>query len=126
LYDEIVALNVCLTNGKILKDKPVDKIWVDILNSIICLQLKRIVSITLSVPVSNAFVERIFSIVENIWRNDRNNMRLELVRAEICIRTNFKLNCSEFYNYLTLPEQKELLNAAENPMKYNFKKTKNN
>jgi hypothetical protein len=70
----------------------------------------------------NAFVERIFSIMESVWRDDRNKMRIELVKAEFAIRINFDMDCESFMDYLEKPEQKVIIKSARNQSKYNFKK----
>ena len=36
-----------------------------------------------SIPPSNAYVERVFSIMGNIWREERNRLLPESVKAEL-------------------------------------------
>lgn len=70
----------------------VDQIWVKICNESNFLQLFQIISKVLSIPVSNA--------------GERNKMRVNLVRAELCTKLNFKMTCQEFADYLSKDEQK--------------------
>jgi hypothetical protein len=73
---------------------PVDKKWVNMFAS--CDEFKelpKLVAKILSVPISNAYVERIFSILGNAWTNRRNRMRAELVKSEPCTKFNFDMTC---------------------------------
>lgn len=76
----------------------------------------------MSIPISIAFVERIFFIMESVWRGDRNRMRLNLVKAELAIRINFDMTCEQFFLYLKAPEKKSLVQSAQSDEKYNFRK----
>jgi hypothetical protein len=121
IYDEILAINKVRQNIEIL-DLTVEEIWVNIFKSTDGItQMRILVSKALSIPVSNAFIERVFSLMNGVWRDDRNKMRVELVRAELCVRINYDLNCEQFLNYLKAPEQKSLIEFAQTQQKYNFK-----
>lgn len=71
-------------------------------------------------PISNANVERVFSLMKNLWTDERNRMRPELLKAELCVKVNFNLKCSEFFDYVC--KQKELIKASKSDQKYNFKR----
>ncbi|GFT64730.1 dimer_Tnp_hAT domain-containing protein [Trichonephila clavipes] len=47
--------------------------------------LLKIVQFVCSVPVSNAFVERIFSVMGNVWTDERNRLAVNTVKSELCI-----------------------------------------
>ena len=81
--------------------------------------LYRVVSYVLSLPGSNAFPERIFSLMNAKWRDDRNRMSVELVKAELQVFANFTQDCQNFYS-LVIGDQKLLDTAASNT-KYKFK-----
>ncbi len=51
-------------------------------------------------PVSNAYVESAFSQLKHLLNNKRNCMRTELISAELKIRLNSSLSCTEMYKYL--------------------------
>jgi hypothetical protein len=96
LFDECFILNDIISNFT-LEDKMLDndKLWCKILkpkkdekNSFP--NLKKIVQTVLSIPISNDTVERVFSLMKRIW-TDRNSMKTDLVKAEICI--NFIIQC---------------------------------
>jgi len=86
-----------------------------------CENLKKIVGRVLSIPVSNAFVERIFSLMGQCWTDERNRMRSELVKAELMVKVNFGMSCAEFHDFVTLPAQKPLLKCSMQTAKYRFR-----
>jgi len=85
-------------------------------------EIYQIVSKVLCIPVSNAFVERVFSIMGNIWTNNRNKMRLNIVKSEILTKVNFDMNCEQFLNWVQKNDQKQLVLCVPKQIKYNFKK----
>lgn len=125
LYDEIILIQNNLEILRNEEESSTEKIWVSIFKTLAVPEIKQIVGKVLSVPISNAFVERIFSVMESTWRDDRNRMRVELVKAELGIRINFDMNCESFYSYLHKPQhepQKKLLDSAKSEKKNDFKK----
>lgn len=82
--------------------------------------LQMLFSFMVSIPVSNAATERVFSQANLIWFERRNRLTLEHVKAEIQIKTNFSMTCSEFYNYVI--KNKAILKATKSNEKYNFNK----
>jgi hypothetical protein len=75
----------------------------------------------LSVPISNACVEKIFSILDNTWTDRRNRMTVELVKSELCSKFNFDMTCADFIDFLNKPEQVELLKSVSKNKKYKWK-----
>ena len=53
----------------------------------------------MSVPGSNAFPERIFSLMNSKWTCDRNRMSVEPVKAELQVFANYTFDCREFYAF---------------------------
>jgi hypothetical protein len=59
-------------------------------------QLKKIVSFLISIPARNAYPERVFSHMNNIWSKERNRMTVNLVKAKLQAKLNIAESCSEF------------------------------
>lgn len=81
--------------------------------------LLKIVQAVLSIPTSNAFPERVFSLMGQVWTKSRNRMEVELVKAELFTVINFDMSSNEFVNYVK--SKPKLLKAVRNTEKYNFK-----
>ncbi|GBP52833.1 hypothetical protein EVAR_38995_1 [Eumeta japonica] len=100
----------------------VDKKWVQVfkvakeqkLNA-----LFSVVSRALSIPLSNAYVERVFSLMTMKWSNVRNRCSVDLIKAELLISLNIHMSCSDFIN--EYKNDVELLKAARNNKKYVWK-----
>lgn len=126
LYNEIIILNSTLSKIKESEDivlKNSEEIWCKIFQNADLPQLLQIVSKILSVPVSNAFPERIFSLMSNLWTDERNKMRVDLVKAELCTKINFNMSCQKFADFLESREQIALLRSCQSNTKYRFKFT---
>jgi hypothetical protein len=79
----------------------------------------KIVETVLAIPIGNDFVERIFSIMHNLWSDERNRLSVKMVKAEICTKVNYSMTCSEFKNVVA--NNTKFINAAESTDKYSFK-----
>lgn len=75
----------------------------------------KIVSYVLSVPGSNAFVERIFSLMTNKWSDSRNRCSTELIKNELLVTVNYVLPCKEFY--LAVQKNKKMLEISRGAAK---------
>jgi len=80
----------------------------------------KIISAVLSIPGSNAFAERTFSMMNAKWRADRNRALVKLIKAELLVSLNIQMKCHEFYDY-ALADHK-LLTAAASGQKYYWRK----
>lgn len=122
LYDEIHVKNLLssINNNIDTLNEKWKKIFVSDEDDNLS-KLLKIVRCILSIPVNNSYVEGIFSIMNNVWSDERNRLKVESVKTEICTKLNYKINCGEFYKYITKPEQVELLKCAISNKKYNFK-----
>ncbi|XP_031329485.1 uncharacterized protein LOC116170636 [Photinus pyralis] len=125
LYNEIVILKSGLQHLEICGSE-IDELWCKIFQTSNLPNLLKIVGKILSIPVSNAFPERIFSLMGNLWTDERNRMRVELVKAELCVKLNFSMSCQQFAEFLEKKEQKALLDACQGNNKYRFKLNVNN
>ncbi len=73
----------------------------------------------LSIPVSNASVERVFSIMGNIWTDERNRLTVDTVRSELTIFFNLPYTCTDFK--IAVTQNKRLIKAAQPDAKYKAK-----
>lgn len=121
LYDEVKTVNLIrkeVTKG----DNSIDKKWSEIFRHTEMTELFKIISKVLSIPISNAFVERIFSLMNNLWTDERNNLSVHMVKAELCTKINFNMSCDDFLDFISKPEQQSLLEASQTSSKYDLKK----
>jgi hypothetical protein len=76
----------------------------------------QIVGFIMSIPSSNCYVERVFSQMSIKWSDVRNRCLVELIRDELMIMFNFKLDCKSFYQYLKT--NKNFLKKLQSSSKY--------
>ncbi len=87
-----------------------------------CEQMKNLLSYVYSIPCSNAFTEGVFSHMKHSWTASRNSMSSETVAAELQIRLNCKMKCSDFF--ALVQNEPELIRCARSSQKYShIKKT---
>jgi len=101
--------------------KSSDLMWVELFKKNNFTELPKIIGKIFSIPISNAFVERVFSLMGNLWSEERNRLSVEKVKSELCVKLNYNMNCQEFLYFLKNPEQEKLLKCATNNVKYDFK-----
>jgi len=92
--------------------------WAEFLRNHDLPLLYKLVSFVLSIPVSNAYSERVFSLMKHAWSDQRNLMSTSLLKAELQIRSNYNLNCVEFFEFLGKSENLRLLMDAKSSEKY--------
>lgn len=82
--------------------------------------LYRIISFIFSIPHANAPSERVFSLMQVSWRKERTNLSLKNLEAELMVKENYDLSCSEFQKMLSQPEPEglEILKLAKSSNKY--------
>ncbi|CAG5038746.1 unnamed protein product [Parnassius apollo] len=81
LYSELAIFSSVYQS---LEGKSVD-MWCSFFSKESAPNLLKLVQHVCSIPVSNAFVERIFNVMGNIWTNERNRLGLETVKSELCV-----------------------------------------
>jgi hypothetical protein len=61
--------------------------------------LNKILGFVLSIPGSNAYTERVFSLMSNKWTEQRNQSSLELIKSELMIAINYDYSCKELFKF---------------------------
>ncbi|CAF1937723.1 unnamed protein product [Rotaria magnacalcarata] len=93
-----------------------DHLWAFLIHEENVPNLRNVLEFAFSIPASNAFCESIFSHMKFLWSNYRNKMKPELVGAELKVKVNSQLNCTEFYDYLL--NNQDLLKQIRSSDKY--------
>lgn len=101
--------------------------WVDIFSKMYCENvnfddLSKAVQTVLCLPGTSASVERVFSIMNNIWTSEKSQLNISTLRSMLMIRTNFTLKCYEFYELLL--KNKQVLHKISSSEKYFWCKDK--
>lgn len=78
--------------------------------------LRKVSAYIFSIPCSNAHTERVFSLMTTAWRNERNRLDVDSVKAELQVCVNFTYPCTEMYKKFN--GNKKLLDAARKEQKY--------
>lgn len=118
LYDEFSVMLPRMRELAVKKD-PVASKWTTLLKHAKLPNMTALLSFILSIPVTNAFVERLFSLMVGAWTNDRNRCSIDLIKNEIQVKVNYSYTCQEFYKHVL--KEKDLLDAARSNKKYKFK-----
>jgi len=124
LFNEYCTITPIL-NNVCSKEQNVYSKWTKIFSSSNKENFKNIfllVSYVLSIPPSNAYVERVFYIMNQKWSKERNRCKVELIKSELQISLNFGENCIEFIEKMKLDE--DLLKAVISNQKNSFKPKK--
>lgn len=119
LYTEFACLKAVFE--VLPKDLPNDKIWAYFFRTNISndfVNLKKIIGFVFSIPTSNAFCERIFSLLNNLWSKERNKMSMDLIKSELQTRINFEESCSEILSVLQRSDGEKLVRMAKSNDKY--------
>lgn len=123
LYEEFCASKEEIKKATQDTTKSTSEKWVtvfQILGKANLINMFKIVSFVLSVPGSNAFVERIFSLMNIKWSDSRNRCSTELIKNELQITVNCDLSYKDFS--LAAQKDKRLLESVKGSQKYPWKK----
>ena len=85
-----------------------------------CEKLFKVVCFVFSIRHSNAAPERIFSLMWNSWRAERNRLSMATVEAELMAKTNYSFICLECRRILDTEEGKKLLKRFKSEQKYQY------
>lgn len=68
------------------------------------------------IPGSSAEVERLFSIINDVWAPDKSNMKLTTLNAQLNVKVNSNMTCLEYYK--SVKGNKHLLSQVQSNAKY--------
>jgi hypothetical protein len=100
LFDEITSFNALLNQINVKQQLNVISKYCKILRNKEFNNLSKIIETVMFIPIGNDFVERVFSHLRRIWTDERSSMGIDLIKAEICIRNNFNMDCIAFKSYV--------------------------
>lgn len=119
LFDEVAIVNEAIENFNFVDKKQSHvKIWCKLFKDKNLPNIQKIIETVLCIPVSNAYTERIFSIMKNLITDERNSLEIDTIKSEICVKVNFSMSCIEFANFVK--NESRLLSAAKSSRKYKF------
>lgn len=81
--------------------------------------LYKLISFLLSIPATSAFTERVFSVMNSKWRDERNKASLNLIKNELLIYFNLNIDCKDAVQLFS--SDNYLLKVAKSNEKYVFK-----
>lgn len=125
LFDQFTELKKFVTADKIQfweeKITPVDKRWIEIFqhfskNKIESCHLLLIISFILCLPGTSATVERVFSLINKIWTEEKTQMSIETLKNILFVKYNSHLSCLEFFELLKATPS--LIKAISSEKKY--------
>ena len=95
LLDQLSAINVLKKiSGDDFCKNDAETNWIKILNGNDSFPLLyKLVSIVFSLPVSNAFVERVLSLVSAQWTDERNRLHVNTVKSMLQVKVNLDHSC---------------------------------
>ncbi|KAJ4926419.1 hypothetical protein JOQ06_008593 [Pogonophryne albipinna] len=120
LYDEY-CVTLPRQQDVVERRAPVVEKWSTLLQGTNTPNLTAVASFLLSIPITNASLETVFSLMTAAWTDQWNRCSVELIKSEIQVKTNFEYSCKEFYTYAL--KEKALLEAARSSKKYKVKKS---
>ena len=118
LFDEVLSLNDMLENipdETFSEDSPETK-WMTLFSENDSLPLlHKLGAIVFSIPVSNAFVERVFSLVPSKWSKERNRLSEKTVKSLLQVRVNLDFSCSAMHEVISKDQKllKQILSGEK-------------
>ncbi|MGH0176043.1 UNVERIFIED_CONTAM: hypothetical protein FKN15_009234 [Acipenser sinensis] len=111
-------LTLCQQQQEYHSQTNVSDMWVEFFKRGKALNLLQVVQHVLAISPSNVFVDSIFSIMKNLWTNERHRLQVDMVKAKLFVHCNYKMTCSEFAGFLKTGAAKEHV-AATREEQYN-------
>lgn len=105
------------------RKKSSEEKWMELLSSfkqqnIAMSNLGMVVEYVFCLPGTSAPVERVFSMMNSAWSDERGLMHESTVRGLMVCKVNFGLSCNEFYE--KIKEKKDLLRKVHSSEKYEW------
>ena len=125
LFDEVNCLKIFVTFEKVTEwqkvSASVDKKWVQVFmffrnQSMQLKNLEILIEFVLSIPSTNAQVERVFSLMKHYWTDDKSRLEVSTVKA--ILNTKFNSDDTCFVMYDKLLQNKNLLKKIHGWEKY--------
>lgn len=79
-------------------------------------QISLLVQYAFAIPGTSTEVERLFSIINDVWGPDKGQMKLETLEAHLNVKVNSNKGCDAYYNSIKL--NKKLLAQVQGGDKY--------
>lgn len=133
LFDQFTYLKKYVSENKIHSweenNVTFDQRWVECFqnlakNNIPFNHISKIVAYILSLPGTSASVERLFSIINDVWSTEKTRLDIKTLRDILYVRYNIKMSCLEFFNFIK--NQSEILEQIGSTDKYAFKNRNDN
>lgn len=125
LFDEVTCLKNYVTEEKIVQwsqeHTNTDLRWTEIFchfkkNNVPFENILKIVEFSLSLPATNAPTERIFSMINKFWTDEKSQFAVDTIKAILTVKRNFCCSCEDFYD--KIKSDKELLKQVHRSEKY--------
>lgn len=123
LLDQYNCLRNYVTSTKIAEWKEnkikTDERWVDVFTyldnkSVPYNKIAQLVAFALCLPGTNAYLEIIFSIVDEIWNDNKSQLLVPTLRAILNVAVNLEYSCTDFYRFLlTQPQILQQIHSSE-------------
>lgn len=122
LFDEVIEVKETIKTlqSTQFSRKTIDQRWGELFKNKNLRNLKKLVTIFLSIFSSNSFCESVFSVLNSIWTDERNKFSPETVNSIISVKINSDLDCTSAFDYFLA--QNDLLNVAKGFEKYGREK----
>lgn len=121
LFDEVRRINNFLQGNNCTEETEIDKKWIKIFDflkqqHIPSRNITILVEMALSLPGTNANVERTFSICNDYWTSEKSRLSVDTLQAIIIVKINIDEDCISFLN--TLKQSDRLLKEIHKSNKY--------
>jgi hypothetical protein len=84
-------------------------------------QISLMVQYAFAIPGTSTEVERLFSIINDVWGSDKGNLSLQMLESIVNVKLNRDQSCIEFYE--SIKSNKKLLQKVHRQEKYDKMKT---